>query len=127
MLYLSNTCLKPSVTPSQSRATAKGAEDQIKELISRSIESDDIVDVFAMAGLERADISILNEEFLLGAKQAKDSIDIKIALMKAILMDELKLRLHKNIKKYTSLKEELERFSKTTTKTRLILTPRLPN
>jgi type I restriction enzyme R subunit len=32
-------------------------------LISRSIESDDIVDVFAMAGLERADISILNEDF----------------------------------------------------------------
>jgi hypothetical protein len=34
-----------------------------------------------MAGLERADISILNEEFLLGAKR-KDSIDIKIELMK---------------------------------------------
>jgi len=91
------------------KGNGKGAKDQIKELISRSIESDDIVDVFAMAGLERADISILNEEFLLGAKQAKDSIDIKIALMKAILMDELKLRLHKNIKKYTSLKEELEK------------------
>jgi type I restriction enzyme R subunit len=53
-----------------------------QELISRSIESDDIVDVFAMAGLERADISILNEEFLLGAKKRKDSIDIKIELMK---------------------------------------------
>jgi type I restriction enzyme R subunit len=78
-------------------------------LISRSIESDEIVDVFAMAGLERADISILNEEFLLGAKIEKDSIAIKIELLKNILMNEVKLRLHKNIKKYTSLKEELER------------------
>lgn len=91
------------------RGTRGDQKDQIKELISRSIESDDIVDVFAMAGLERADISILNEEFLLGAKQEKDSIDIKIALLKTILMDEVKLRLHKNIKKYTSLKEELEK------------------
>jgi type I restriction enzyme R subunit len=62
-----------------------------------------------MAGLERADISILNEDFLLGAKQEKDSIDIKIALLRSILLDEVKLRLHKNIKKYTSLKEELEK------------------
>jgi len=84
-------------------------KDQIKELISRSIESDEIVDVFAMAGLERADISILNEEFLLGAKIEKDSIAIKIELLKNILMNEVKLRLHKNIRKYTSLKEELEK------------------
>ena len=91
------------------KGNGRDKKDQIKELISRSIESEDIVDVFAMAGLERADISILNEDFLLGAKNAKDSIDIKIALIKAILMDELKLRLNKNIKKYTSLKEELEK------------------
>ena len=91
------------------KGNGRDQKDQIKELISRSIESDDIVDVFAMAGLERADISILNEDFLLGAKKEKDTIDIKIALLKAILMDEVKLRLHKNIKKYTSLKEELEK------------------
>ncbi len=91
------------------KGTKGNQKEQIKDLISRSIESEDIVDVFAMAGLERADISILNEDFLLGAKQEKDSIDIKIALLKAILMNEVKLRLHKNIKKYTSLKEELEK------------------
>jgi type I restriction enzyme R subunit len=38
-------------------------KDQIKELINEASSPDDIVDVFAMAGLERADISILNEEF----------------------------------------------------------------
>jgi type I restriction enzyme R subunit len=43
----------------------------------------------------------------LGAKKEKDSIDIKIELMKNILMDEVKLRLHK--KKHTPLKDELER------------------
>jgi len=102
--------LSKAIRNAKSVKSSKGNQkEQIKELISRSIESDDIVDVFAMAGLERADISILNEDFLLGAKQEKDSINIKIALLRSILLDEVKLRLHKNIKKYTSLKEELEK------------------
>ena len=87
----------------------RNTAEQVKELISRSIESDDIVDVFAMAGIERADISILDENFLLGAKKDKDSMAIKIELLKNILKDEIKIRLPQNIKKYTSLKEELEK------------------
>lgn len=84
-------------------------KEKIKELISQSIDSDDIVDVFAMAGIEKPDISILDETFLLGAKKEKDAHALKIELIKNILKDEIKLRLHKNIKKYTSLKEELEK------------------
>ncbi|MAO49498.1 MAG: type I restriction-modification system endonuclease [Pusillimonas sp.] len=84
-------------------------KEKIKELISRSIESEDIVDVFAMAGIEKPDISILDETFLLGAKKEKDGLALKIELIKNILKDEIKLRLHKNIKKYTSLREELEK------------------
>ncbi|WP_417861374.1 type I restriction endonuclease subunit R [Winogradskyella sediminis] len=84
-------------------------KEKIKELISQSIESEDIVDVFAMAGIEKPDISILDETFLLGAKKEKDGLALKIELIKNILKDEIKLRLHKNIKKYTSLREELEK------------------
>ena len=84
-------------------------KEKIKELISQSIDSDDIVDVFAMGGIEKPDISILDETFLLGAKKVKDAHTLKIELINNILKDEIKLRLHKNIKKYTSLKEELEK------------------
>ncbi|WP_047547424.1 type I restriction endonuclease subunit R [Psychroserpens sp. Hel_I_66] len=84
-------------------------QEKIKDLISQSIDSEDIVDVFAMAGIEKPDISILDETFLLGAKQEKDSHALKIELIKNILKDEIKLRLHKNIKKYTSLREEIEK------------------
>ena len=91
------------------KGKGKATLNQVKELISRSIESDDIVDVFALAGIERADISILDEEFLLGVKADKDSIQIKIELLRNILMDEIRMRLPQNIKKYTSLKEQLEK------------------
>lgn len=82
--------------------------EQIKELIHRSIDSDQIIDVYAMAGLDKPDISILNEEFLLGAKEQKTGMDIKIELLRQILNDEIALRRHKNIIKYTSLKEQVE-------------------
>ena len=62
-----------------------------------------------MAGIEKPDISILDDVFLLGAKKEKDGHALKIELIKNILKDEIKLRLHKNIKKYTSLREELEK------------------
>lgn len=91
------------------KGNVKAIQNEIKELISRSIESDDIIDVFAMAGIDKADLSILDEEFLLGVKQDKDGIAIKIELLKNILKDEISLRLPQNIKKYTSLKEELEK------------------
>ena len=99
-----------AVRNAKSVTTTRGEQkEKVKELISQSIDSEDIVDVFAMAGIERPDIAILDDNFLLGAKQEKDGNALKIELIKNILKDEIKLRLHKNIKKYTSLKEELEK------------------
>lgn len=105
MYYLSKAIRYAKTVKGGGRNTT----NEVKELISRSIESDDIIDVFAMAGIERADISILDENFLLGAKQDKDSMAIKIELLKNILKDEIELRMPKNIRKYTSLKEEIEK------------------
>jgi len=93
------------------RATKLKA-DQIKDLIHRSIESEDIIDVYAMAGIEKPDISILNEEFLMGAKEQKSGLDIKIEIMRQILNNEISLRRYKNIVKYTSLKEAVEKIIK---------------
>ena len=90
--------------PTQTRVRG----EQIKELIHRSIESDEIVDVYAMAGLDKPDISILNEEFLLGAKEQKSGMDIKVELLRQILNNEIALRRHKNIIRYTNLREQVE-------------------
>lgn len=84
-------------------------KEKVKELISQSIESEDIIDVFSMAGIERPDVSILNDQFLLGAKEDKSGHAIKIEMLRNILKDEIQLRLRKNIKHYTSLKEEIEK------------------
>ncbi|MFH1052396.1 MAG: type I restriction endonuclease subunit R [bacterium] len=84
-------------------------ESAIEQLVTRSIESEEIIDVYAMAGIEKPDISILDDDFLAGAKEQKSGLDIKVKLLNNILNNELKLRLPTNKKKYISLKEEIEK------------------
>ncbi len=88
----------------------KDNQKKIRDLISQSIESEDLIDVFAMAGIEKPDVSILNEDFLLGAKKDKSGLALKIELMRNILRGEIALRLRKNIRKYNSLREEIEKI-----------------
>jgi type I restriction enzyme, R subunit len=85
-------------------------EGQIKELIRRSIESDEVVDVFQMAGIEKFDISIINDEFLATAKEQKTGNELKLELIRKIMNEEIKLRQFKNLIKYKKLKEEVERI-----------------
>jgi type I restriction enzyme R subunit len=85
-------------------------EGQIKELIHRSIVSEEVVDVFQMAGIEKFDISIINDEFLATAKEQKSGNELKLELIRKIMNEEIKLRQFKNIIKYKKLKEEVEKI-----------------
>ena len=82
--------------------------DRIKDLISKSIESHEIVDLAAMYDLDRIDISIIDDRFQ-AIVQEKGSENIKIELLRRIINDELKVRMSKNIRRMTSLKDELEK------------------
>ena len=85
-------------------------EQQVKELIHRSIESEEVIDVFQMAGIERFDISIINEDFLASAKEKKTGNELKLELIRQIINDEIKVRHPKNLIKYRKLKEEVEKI-----------------
>ena len=85
-------------------------EQQVKELIHRSIESEEVIDVFQMAGIARFDISIINDDFLASAKEKKTGNELKLELIRQILNDEIKLRHPKNLIKYRNLKEEVDKI-----------------
>ncbi len=85
-------------------------EGQIKELIHRSIESEEVVDVFTMAGIDKFDISIINDDFLAMAKEQKSGNELKLELIRKIMNDEIKIRQYKNIIKYKKLREEVEKI-----------------
>jgi type I site-specific restriction-modification system R (restriction) subunit len=88
--------------------TRKKTEAAIHDLIAQSISSNKIINVMGEMDVERMDISILDDKFLATAKQAVDGANIRIELMRRILMDELKVKMPKNIKRYGSLKEQIE-------------------
>ena len=77
--------------------------DRIKDLISNSIASNEIVDLASMFGLDKIDISIIDDRFQAIVKD-KGAENIKVELLKRIVNDELKVRMPKNIRKMTNLK-----------------------
>jgi type I restriction enzyme R subunit len=82
--------------------------DRIKDLISRSLESHAIVDLAAMYDLDQIDISIVDDAFQAMVKE-KGGENIKIELLRRIINDELRVRMSKNIRRMTTLKQELEK------------------
>jgi type I restriction enzyme R subunit len=76
-------------------------------LLDRSIESKGVVDIFATAGIEKADISILDEKFLEEFKSHEHE-NLRLKLLAKILADEIRVREKMNITKYRSFKEMLE-------------------
>lgn len=81
--------------------------EQIKDLISRSLESHAIVDLAAMYDLDKIDIAIVDDRFQAIVKD-KGEENIKIELLRRIINDELKVKANKNTNKSRKLKDELE-------------------
>ena len=77
------------------------------DLLDRSIESKGVVDIFAAAGIEKADISILDESFLEEFKSHEQE-NLRVKLLAKILADEIRVREKTNLAKYRSFKEMLE-------------------
>ena len=82
--------------------------DRIKDLISKSLASQEIVDLAKMYNLDKIDISIIDDRFQAIVKE-KGGENIKIELLRRIINDELKVRMSKNIRRMTNLRDELEK------------------
>lgn len=83
-------------------------ETAIKQLINESIASGDVIDIFDEIGKDKADISILSEDFLEEIKGIEFK-NIQIEILRKIINDEIKTRKTKNVVKYKNLKELLEK------------------
>jgi len=82
--------------------------EKIKDLISKSLESQEIVDLAKMYDLDRIDISIVDDRFQAIVKE-KGEENIKVELLRRIINDEIRVRMPKNIRRFRKLKDELEK------------------
>ncbi|MGB8338160.1 MAG: type I restriction endonuclease subunit R [Burkholderiales bacterium] len=80
----------------------------IRQIISKAVVSDDVVDIFSAAGLKKPDISILSDEFL-GEVQNMPQRNLAVELLQKLLKGEIKLRSKRNVVQARSFADLLEK------------------
>jgi len=79
----------------------------IRQIVSRAIAADAVVDLFSAAGLKKPDISILSDEFLAEVRGMPHR-NLAVELLRRLLSDELKTRARTNLVQSRKFSEMLE-------------------
>ncbi len=81
-------------SPSDAR-TEEDLDHAVRQIVSKAVSSEGVVDIFAAAGLEKPDISILSEEFLAEVRGMPQK-NLAVELLRKLLAGEIKTRARKN-------------------------------
>ncbi len=79
----------------------------VRQILSRAVASEGVLDIFAAAGLEKPDISILSEEFLAEIRGMPQK-NLAVELLQKLLRGEVRKRGRKNVVRARSFAEMLE-------------------
>jgi type I restriction enzyme, R subunit len=82
-------------------------EREIRQLLSRAVMTDGILDVFKEAGFHRPDLSVLSEEFLAEVGRTKEK-NLAIETLRRLLAGEIKARSAENIVQARKLSDRLD-------------------
>ena len=82
------------------RTASEGRTDEeldhaVRQIVSRAVAPDGVLDIFAAAGLDRPDVSILSEEFLAEVRGMQRR-NLAVELLQKLLTGELATRRRKN-------------------------------
>ncbi len=79
----------------------------VRQIISRAVASEGVMDIFAASGLDRPDISVLSDEFL-AEVQGMPQRNLAAELLQKLLKGEISTRRRKNVVQARSFAEMLE-------------------
>lgn len=100
-----------SAIAKNTRVPGKSQEEldtAIRQIISKAIASDEVIDIFSAAGLKKPDISILSDEFL-AEVQKMPQRNLALELLHKLLGDEIRSRSRKNLIQSRSFAAMLEK------------------
>lgn len=83
-------------TPTDGQQAEANMDSAIRQLVSEVIISDDVIDIFTVAGLNRPDVSILSDEFLDDVQHMPQK-NLAMELLRRLLNDEIKMRSARNV------------------------------
>ena len=79
----------------------------VRQIVSKAVASEGVMDVFAAAGLDKPDISVLSDDFL-AEVQGMPHRNLAVELLQKLLKGELSARRRKNVVQARSFSEMLE-------------------
>lgn len=89
------------------RRPPQDLERAVRDLVDDAVESEGVVDIFNAAGIQRADISILDDQFLQTFKD-KPLQNLRLKLLEKLLADEIQMRERGNLAQARSFRALLE-------------------
>jgi type I restriction enzyme R subunit len=87
--------------------TDQELDHAVQQLVSRAIVSDQVIDIFAAAGLKKPDISILSDAFLAELRGMPQK-NLAVELLRKLLAGEIKARTRNNVVQARSFAQMLE-------------------
>ena len=97
-------------TPGEQK-TDEELDHAIRQIISKAVMSDEVVDIFAAAGLKKPDLSILSDEFLAEVRGMPQR-NLAVELLRKLLAGEIKVRSKRNVVQARSFADLLEQAIK---------------
>lgn len=104
--YIRVMLTKPDVTIK--KVSSEERDALIRQALSRGIVPEGIVDVFAVAGLDRPNIGLLSEEFLREIRAMKEK-NLAVEALSRLLKDQIKSRFRTNVVQNSVYSDELDK------------------
>jgi type I restriction enzyme R subunit len=89
------------------KKTEEELDHAVRQIVSRAVASEGVVDIFEAAGLQKPDISILSDEFLAEVRGMPQR-NLAVELLRRLLVGEIRSRRRKSIVQARSFAEMLE-------------------
>jgi type I restriction enzyme R subunit len=89
------------------KLTDEQKEHALRQIISRAVVSDEVIDIFSAAGLKRPDIGVLSDEFLEDVRHMKQR-NLAVELLERLLKGEIKSRFKTNVVQSAKFSELLQ-------------------
>lgn len=89
------------------KLTNEQKEHALRQIISRAVVSDEVIDIFSAAGLKRPDIGVLSDEFLEDVRHMKER-NLAVELLERLLKGEIKSRFKTNVVQSAKFSELLQ-------------------
>ena len=89
------------------RARQRDIDAAVRQVIGGAVDADEVIDLFAVAGLEEARLDILSDEFL-GRVAALEQKNLALETLRKLLSDQIRSTARTNLVQSKKLREALE-------------------